>query len=871
MRTKLVLLATVFMLLLGHINAKAYQPSFSAAGFFDLNNSGRKVFNFNVGWRFHRGDVAGAEAKDFNDKTWDIVNTPHTVKLEPTEASGCRNYQGIAWYRKHFILDKSFAGKKVVLYFEAVMGKCKVYVNGKFVKQHLGGYLPFSIDLLEAGAKPGEQCVVAVCADNSDDKSYPPGKSQKMLDFAYHGGIYRDVWLISTSLVHITDPNTVNKVAGGGVFVHYGTINDQLAQVFIDTDVANESNRKNNIKVETTLCDSNGNQLHKIISSVSINKGDSKQIKQSIEVKNPKLWTPDSPYLYQVQSRIISGKSPLDGGMTRIGIRKVEFRGKDGFYLNGKPYEKLIGGNRHQDFAYVGNAVPNSQQWRDAKKLRDAGCRIIRVAHYPQDPAFMDACDELGIFVIVATPGWQFWNKDPEFANLVYSDIRNMIRRDRNHPSVLMWEPVLNETRFPLSFSLNALKITKEEYPYPGRFATGDMNSAGVKDYYDVVYGWPKDTGTVKQSIFTREFGECPDDWYAQNAPNRAARSWGEHAQLVQALYLANSYNDMCNAPPQFIGGALWNPIDYQRGYHPNTYYGGIMDNFRQTKYAYYMFQSQTNPMLKPPLSDIKPMLFIANEMSPFSDPDVVVFTNCDEVRLIRYEHDTLIQKAPKALRGMPHPPIIFKNAFNFFTMRQYTYNQKDWQRAYFKAEGLIDGKVVVTTIKMPARRPTKIVLHLDNEGQALRADGSDFVCVVAEVTDDEGNVCRLDKEAIHYKVEGEGTIIGNASILANPRLVEFGSAPVLIRSTIHPGKIKVSARVLFPGEYAPQPASLEFSSIAPARPLFYEESPHITSNEKKDMHDRSFHPTMTETEKNKLLNEVEKQQTDFGEKQIIK
>ena len=191
--------------------------------------------------------------------------------------------------------------------------------------------------------------------------------------------------------------------------------------------------------------------------------------------------------------------------------------------------------------------MPNSQQWRDAKRLRDVGCTIIRVAHYPQDPAFMDACDELGLFVIVATPGWQYWNKDPKFGELVHQNTREMIRRDRNHPSVLMWEPILNETRYPLDFALKALEITKEEYPYPGRpVAAADVHSAGVKEHYDVVYGWPgndEKEDKPKQCIFTREFGENVDDWYAHNNNNRASRSSGERPLLVPAMSLAKSYD----------------------------------------------------------------------------------------------------------------------------------------------------------------------------------------------------------------------------------------------------------------------------------------------------------------------------------------
>ena len=170
------------------------------------------------------------------------------------------------------------------------------------------------------------------------------------------------------------------------------------------------------MEVESSLVDATGTLIKRVVAMVHLDAGQSKTVNQKIEVRQPHLWSPDSPYLYRVESRVKEGKNTLDGGITRAGIRKAEFKGKEGFWLNGKPFGQLIGANRHQDFAYVGNALPNSGQWRDAKKLRDAGCRIIRVAHYPQDPSFMDACDELGMFVIVATPGWQYWNKEPEFA-----------------------------------------------------------------------------------------------------------------------------------------------------------------------------------------------------------------------------------------------------------------------------------------------------------------------------------------------------------------------------------------------------------------------------------------------------------------------
>ncbi|MDL2243758.1 glycoside hydrolase family 2, partial [Bacteroidales bacterium OttesenSCG-928-J19] len=467
--TKRILILFLFSCLLGGVVLAApHQPEFSVAGLYDLKDSGREVFNFNVGWRFHRGDIAGAEKVGFDDSSWEVVSTPHTVKLMPAEGSGSRNYQGPAWYRKHFTVDKDLQGKLIRIHFEAAMGKAIVYLNGKPITEHLGGYLPFSIELTQHGVNPGDACIIAVLVDNSDNRDFPPGKKQTTLDFTYHGGIYRDVWMIATDPVHITNANEANRIAGGGVFVHYGEITRKKAEVSIDTDIVNEGKTNRSIQLQTRIVDNTGKVVKTLSSKVSLKPGETKQIKQKTTIENPKLWTPDAPYLYKVESQLVSNKTKVDGGITRIGLRKAEFRGKEGFWLNGEHYPQLIGGNRHQDFAYVGNAVPNSQQWKDAKKLRDAGCRIVRVAHYPQDPSFMDACDELGIFVIVATPGWQFWNKEPHFAELVYQDIRNMVRRDRNHPSVLMWEPILNETQFPLEFSLEAHRITHEEYPYPG-------------------------------------------------------------------------------------------------------------------------------------------------------------------------------------------------------------------------------------------------------------------------------------------------------------------------------------------------------------------------------------------------------------------
>lgn len=864
-------LLSIFLLLIPSCfwGNTAYRPQVSVAGFIPLSGSGRDIYNFNPGWRYYKGDMERAETVELDDSDWEVVATPHSVELMPAEASGCRNYQGPVWYRKWFVIPAATRGKQVFIHFEAVMGKQKVYLNGHLVKEHLGGYLPFNIDLTANGIQAGDSCLIAVMADNSDDKSYPPGKRQYTLDFSYHGGIYRDVWMIAKSDVSITDAVDAGKVAGGGVFIHYGRISEKKADILIDTEVRNNGKRQRKVEVESSLVDATGTLIKRVVAMVHLDAGQSKTVNQKIEVRQPHLWSPDSPYLYRVESRVKEGKNTLDGGITRAGIRKAEFKGKEGFWLNGKPFGQLIGANRHQDFAYVGNALPNSGQWRDAKKLRDAGCRIIRVAHYPQDPSFMDACDELGMFVIVATPGWQYWNKEPEFARLVHENTRQMIRRDRNHACVLMWEPILNETRYPLDFALEALRITKEEYPYPGRpVAAADVHSAGVEENYDVVYGWPGDdekTDSPEQCIFTREYGENVDDWYAHNNNNRASRSWGERPLLVQALSLAKSYDEMYRTTGKFIGGAQWHPFDHQRGYHPDPYWGGIFDAFRQPKYAYHMYRSQTAPDLNHPLAECGPVVYIAHEMSQFSDADVVVFSNCDSVRLSVYDGTKSWTLPVIHAKGhMPNAPVVFKNVWNFWEARDYSYVQKKWQKVNILAEGIINGKVVCAQKKMPSRRSTKLRLRIDSQGVPLVADGSDFVVVIAEVTDDNGNVRRLAKENIVFTIEGEGEIIGDRSINANPRTVEFGTAPVLVRSTSKAGKIRIKAHVQFEGTHAPTPAEIEFESVDPEVPSCYIEQRMVPKSNVNPVNN-TRKTVLTEEEKRHLLMEVEKQQTEFG------
>lgn len=256
--------------------------------------------------------------------------------------------------------------------------------------------------------------------------------------------------------------------------------------------------------------------------------------------------------------------------------------------------------------------------------------------------------------------------------------------------------------------------------------------------------------------------------------------------------------------------------------------------------------------------------------MTQFSGADVTVFSNCDSVRLTTYQgaHTyTLPVLHPTAAAF--NAPVVFKNAWDFWEAREYSYKKKSPQMVVMVAEGYKDGKVVCTDQRMPSRRSTKLRLYVDEMGKPLVADGSDFVVVVAEVTDDNGHVRRLAKENIRFTLEGEGEIIGDASINANPRAVEWGSAPIPVRSTMKPGKIKIHAEVQFPGTHAPTPADLEIESVAYQGTMMMgtktAKSATSSSVQNASSATSSSSHEFTPEQKAKMLKEVEDQQADFG------
>ena len=875
--------------------AEEYRPEFSTAGFFQTDASVREAVNFNVGWRFIKSDVPGAEAADYSDADWAVVNLPDGLELLPLAASGGVNYQGPAWYRKHFTADKALEGRKVVIHFEGIMGKSKIWLNGKLLRENFGSYFPIHLDVTDY-LNYGKENVIAVRGDNSNDPDYPPGKPQESLGFTYFGGIYRDVWFITHNDVYVTHPLAVDKVAGGGVFVHCENVSEKSATVCVDVDVANDGTAKR-VTVELELKDKGGAVAASGTAELALPAGGAENVSLAFSVKNPRLWSPDHPHLYNLYVTIKDDAGlVLDCFRQRTGIRSVEMRGPDGFFLNGKRYpQKLLGANRHQDFAHIGHALPNNLHWRDALKLRRTGMRVIRSAHYIQDPAFMDACDELGLFMVTTIPGWQFWNDKPIFMERMLNDVRNLVRLERNRPAVLLWEVIPNETHFPDEFARDAVAATKEEYPYPGCYTAADSHAERVasQHYFDVLYADDMVPEHSEKSVFRREWGDFVDNWVDHNSVSRTAKQWGEVPQIRQAMHYFKeawaidgvtiswpSMTKVFGAGRSLIGAALWHSFDTQQGYHPDPFWGGIMDAYRQPKFSYYLFKSllPVEGLEDVPLVEAEPFVYIAHLMTPFSPEDVVVFSNCEEVKLTMFGKEVGVQKTTDAASPVSRVPVVFEHVFRYVDARfnnQKRYDKIEQQHvegAVMKAEGMIGGEVVAEHTRWPVGRRRRLVLKVDDSDIQPVADGSDITPVVAYLVDAGGAVKRLSDEYVRFSVEGEGDLIGGAENGINPQKMLWGEAVALVRSGVKTGTIKVRAEVLKDGIYMPDSAEIDFETTAPAQRSLYTELPKKGQTELPVVVDeggelKKVREELLRTQKQLQeyrLNEVGRQQQDF-------
>lgn len=747
---------------------------------------------FNSDWEFVKDAEDEIPINEFIDRQstleWKQVSLPHTVHIEPLVIED-QQWQGTSYYKKYFNLDSDLSGKHIALKFEAVMHETEVYLNEEKIYYNAGGYLPFVVDISNT-AKFGEENVILLKVNNEDNPEIPPGKPIADLDFNYYGGIYRDAYLIVKDQLRISDPILAHRKAAGGVFVHYKNVSKEKATVIVQTDIENGRSESSVAELKVILKDKEGIQVANQISEIQIDgESNTLQIDELI-VENPTLWSPDSPTLYTLEVQLFDESGWIDSYQQKIGIRTFGFDDENQFTLNGERLY-LRGTNRHQEYPYIGYALSNEAQFRDAYKIKKAGFNFIRTAHYPPDPAFLAACDELGILFMDAIPGWQFYGNEL-FQERSINDIRAMIRRDRNHPSVVIWEASLNESGMPEEFMELTDAVVKEELPIDDAYSSGWLDHGydifiPARQHSKPPFYWSD--YSKEKPLFIAEYGDW--EYYAQNAGfnqtayenlkeeernSRQLRGDGQRRLVQQALNFQEAHNS--NLMGHSFGDANWVMYDYNRGYAPDLEASGIQDIFRIPKFVNYFYQSQADANLVDEDPEFnEPMAYIANYWSDPNYTEVKVFSNADEVALI-LNGEEVARKSPDSDRvssHLEHPPFTFQ--LETFTAGELI------------AEAYFEGEHLATHKRITPETPSKIKLKVDISGKEVQSNVNDVVFVYAIITDKNGNPNFVAENEVVFKIEGDGELIGH-----NPINAEAGIATILLRAGESSDTIKITA-----------------------------------------------------------------------------
>lgn len=769
------------------------------------------------GFRFCLGDTACPQ----NAQT---VCLPHTVGLTPAISSGCRNYQGKCIYERSFFIPKEYEGRKVLVEFDGAMGKSVLLVNGTRAAEHFCGYIPFVADI-GAFLRYGEENLLRITLDNSDDPLLPPGKPQGDLDFTYDGGLYRKAYLRVFEPLYITDPLLVDEVAGGGIFVHYSDVSDKSASVHVRVQVKNEYPAKRAYTLCLTLLDAEGKSVASRSLEGELACGADEYLQTRFDLSSPRLWSIDTPYLYTLRAEIVSNGEKIYTEDTEIGIRTFRYTLEDGVLFNGVSH-RFSGVNYHMTWPYIGNAVPDSLLVRDMKKLKEMGCENIR-SHYPFGAAVTDACNRLGMTLIVSNPGWQFC-EEGLFLERAKQNMRRIVRWQRNNPAILLWEPILNESKMSYEIQLAFHELVHEEYPYDDCYTASDYGPTDVS-YRDYVpgmigaadYGFVEKRDLTPTPVWTREYGDDPDNFNDQNTVWRMPRTFGD-APMVDAvdrmlkryldseLAVSVQYIDVYNNKKR-CGYGVWPGIAHNRGYHMNPCYGGHLDLFRVEKFSYYFMKSQQDREIA---GDV---LFIASWWCDISPNDVTVYSNAEEVEL--WCDGVLVGRQRPDDVAVKHPPFTFPQV-----RRKYRQQHLQNGRSTLTARAFIGGRQVAEQSVTAPGVPRRLTLEADLMGIAPIADGADIFAVRCKMIDENQVTVPLmgDAHPILLELSGEGEIVGDASIMANPVCPEAGIATFLVRTTRTPGEIKLRARLywdtLVKGVHertAVQPAELTLRSLS--------------------------------------------------------
>lgn len=786
---------------------------FSNIVLFAQQSKSRFISNFDADWKFALGDFPIAAESDFNDASWRILDVPHdwSIELEnDKDAPGGGSIgffpTGIGWYRKSFDVPKYDPEKKYSIEFDGIYMNSEVWINGTYLGKRPYGYSSFSYDL--TGLLKSKGNVIAVRVDNS---------KQTNSRWYTGSGIYRHVRLVETNKLHFEK---------WGVFYYTRSIENESATLHLEATVINEKNQAvKNVAIRNTVIDHEGNEVAFSLIPLSVNAKSTVTAEQEIEVANPRLWSVEFPNLYSLRSVILVDGKEKDCVFNNLGIRTIEYDVNKGFLLNGEQV-KMKGVNLHHDGGSVGAAVPERVWERRLEILKEGGCNAIRTAHNPMAPEFYDLCDKLGFLVMdEAFDEWIHGKRNSTyklyFKEWFEEDLKTMVYRDRNHPSVVMWS-IGNEVPDQSSeegpeLARKMINICKAADPTRlvtagnDRIAADDSpaSEAYLAEFENEIVGYNYPDRWHKR----RELYYHPD---RQKYPHRrvvATESGGmggvrgsyflgRNPEKIQARYAFGRPVDVEQRwkftllYDYVIGDFMWTGIDYygeswrwpSRGAS-----SGYLDNCGFPKDGYYFFKSIWT---EDPTLYLLPHWNLENREGQVLP--VICYTNCDTVELFlngkSYGEKYLEfpRKGNNEMWNKPEDGKVYTSTGDLHL---------SWDVPYEPGELLAIGKKdrkEYTYRVVTAGEPAQLRLSVDQD--IIKADPTDVAHVTVEILDRDGNIVPTADNLVEFEVEGAeiiGVESGNMMDLSSPKAKErkaFNGFCLAIVQTKKPGKITVKA-----------------------------------------------------------------------------
>jgi beta-galactosidase len=782
----------------------------------------RESFDFD--WKFSRGDFPSAHVPDFSDSGWQAVSLPHDWSIEGPfrendTSSDCGGYlpTGIGWYRKRFRVPESYRDKKLTIEFDGVYQNSEVWVNGRSLGKRPYGYVPFFYDVTPHIHFAREN-VIAVRADNSH---------QTNCRWYSGSGIYRHTWLLATNDVH---------VAPWGTFVSTPQVSNDNASVRVSTKIQNEGNTTARCTLITSLLDQDGRIIRTSEGTQEIGPASEREFVQTMDVEKPCLWSVANPYLYKLHSTVRVGTGNVDEYATPLGIRQAVFDADRGFLLNGE-HVKLRGVCLHHDGGCVGAAVPERIWERRLEILREMGCNAIRISHNPCAAEFLDICDRIGFLVMVEA--FDEW-KVPKgqigpngyanyFDEWYERDVQNFVRRDRNHPSVVLWSagnemgdqgaPDGAETLGKLLKVFHTEDPTRlvtagcdhiqsepaSETARPEFLALLDVVGYNYADrwrdrrekYYSIdrhKYPQRRFIGTESESIAGIR-GEYPELFPESMTANVFQFSRGRNIDVEQLFKFVTTYDYVS-------GDFMWTGIDHlgEARWPMKGSSTGVIDTCGFKKDGFYFYQSQWAP---------EPVLHVFPHWNWRGKEGQIIpvtcFTNCDTVELF-------LNGRSLGVKGYEFPRLGMEQRWGNLPERAKVLRTTadlhlSWDVPYepgmLKAIGVKDGKPV-SAVEIPTTgEPAAIALSADRE--VIAADGRDVAHFVVKILDDKGNIVPTAKNEITFSIAGVGKLIGvdngdpasHEDYRSNRRRAFNGLALAIVQSGGQLGQIQLNASSL--------------------------------------------------------------------------